>query len=258
MKFYKIAALMYADFMLLRNSKWRVVEYFYFPFTSVLIWGLFSVFVRAYALEAGLMVLAVNILWTFAYLAQSHANMQINEDSWSGSLKQIIITGVSDMEYITARILSAMIISLFVLALLLVFSSTVFGLTVVAAQWPVFVVLIGATLLSSIGLSIFVAGAMVALGREYGFLAWTILQIFIVLSAPFYPITVFPEFIRPIVAAMPYTYIFEATRNVIQNTINMDVVMGGLYVAIIYFAISLPFYKYIFRKAREKGWLVRL
>src|SRR3989344_2920331 len=239
MKFYKIAALMYADFMLLRNSKWRVVEYFYFPFTSVLIWGLFSVFVRAYALEAGLMVLAVNILWTFAYLAQSHANMQINEDSWSGSLKQIIIT-------------------LFVLAFLLVFSSTVFGLTVVAAQWPVFVVLIGATLLSSIGLSIFVAGAMVALGREYGFLAWTILQIFIVLSAPFYPITVFPEFIRPIVAAMPYTYIFEATRNVIQNTINMDVVMGGLYVAIIYFAISLPFYKYIFRKAREKGWLVRL
>ena len=57
---------------------------------------------------------------------------------------------------------------------------------------------------------------------------------------------------------MPYTYIFEATRNVIQGAVSMDVVMNGLYVAIIYFAISLPFYKYIFRKAREKGWLVRL
>ena len=258
MKFYKIAALMYADFMLLRNSKLRVVEYFYFPFTTVLIWGLFSVFVRAYALEAGLMVLAVNILWTFAYLAQSHANMQINEDSWSGSLKQIIITGVSDMEYITARILSAMIISLFVLALLLVFSSTVFGLTVVAAQWPVFVVLIGATLLSSIGLSIFVAGAMVALGREYGFLAWTILQIFIVLSAPFYSIDVFPEIMRPVVLAMPFTHVFAATREIVMGTLSTWTVVASVVSGVVYFLASLPFYIYIFRRARQKGWLVRL
>ena len=88
--------------------------------------GLFSLSVKSYALQAGLIVLSVNILWNFAYLAQSHMNMQINEDSWSGSLKHIIITGVGDFEYIAARIMSSIILSLATLVLMIAVSVTFF------------------------------------------------------------------------------------------------------------------------------------
>ncbi len=258
MKMYKIAALMYADFILFRNSKWKLVEYIYFPITTIIIWGLFSIFVKSYAVEAGLIVLTVNILWNFAYLAQSHVDMQMNEDSWSGSLKQIIITGVSDFEYVTARIFSAIILSSCIMLLMIALSITVFNLSILVTQWQLFTILIITTLIASIGLSVMVAGAMIALGKEYGFLAWTILQIFILLSAPFYPVDVFPEILRPLVYAMPYTHIFEATRGVIQNNLNYANVASGFYIAAAYLIISLPFYRYIFKKAREKGWLVRL
>lgn len=57
---------------------------------------------------------------------------------------------------------------------------------------------------------------------------------------------------------MPYTQIFEATRQMVAGTASMDAAFSGVYIGIAYLLISLPFYKYIFRKAREKGWLVRL
>ncbi len=258
MRLYKIAALMYADMMTVRNSKWRLAEYFYFPLTTVVIWGLFSLFVQSYAVEAGLIVLAVNVLWSFAYLAQSHTNMQINEDSWSGSLKQIIITGVTDFEYITARILSATIMSLFVLALILAVAVFAFGMTVIAQNMLVFTVLIAATLVVSIALSIFVAASMIALGKEYGFLAWTAMQLFILLSAPFYPISFFPEAVQPVIMVMPYTNVFEATRQMITGQLDMQIVSAAVIVAVAYLLVSLPFYRFVFRKARQRGWLVRL
>ena len=258
MRWYKIFALMYADLLLVKNRKWRVMEYLYFPITTIIIYGLFSVFMRAYALEAGLIVFVVNIMWAFAQLAQMHVNMTMNEDSWSGSLKQIIVTGVGDFEYISARILSSIAISIPILALLLGISAFAFDLSIIFQHWQVFAALFLATFIASIGLSVFLAGAMIALGREYSFLAWTAMQLFILLSAPFYPISIFPEIMRPIVIIMPYTQIFEAARHAISGNASMDAALYGVYVSIAYFLISLPFYKYIFRKARQKGWLVRL
>lgn len=258
MKFYKIFALMYADFLLVKNSKWRIMEYLYFPITTVVIYGLFSLFVSSYAAEAGLIVFIVNIMWSFALIAQTHINMSMNEDSWSGSLKQIIITGISDFEYLTARIFSSMIISAVVLLLLAATAVYAFNLAIIWQQWQTFSILFLSTLIASLALSVFVAGAMIALGREYNFLAWTAMQIFILLSAPFYPVSIFPDFIKPLVLIMPYTHIFEATRATIAGAGSIVVALPGLYAAIIYFAVSLPFYKYVFATARKKGWLVRL
>jgi len=258
MKGYKILALMYADFLLVKNSKWRIVEYLYFPISTVLIYGLFSVFVRQQAFEAGIIVLIVNIYWSFAQLAQSHVNMSMNEDSWSGSLKQIIASGVSDFEYIISRVISSIFFSIFVLLLMIVVSVTLFGISLFITHWPEFLVIALATLIASIAMSIFFAGAMIALGREYSFLAWTALQAVIFLSAPFYPVSLFPEIMRPVVSAMPYANIFEASRTVIGGAAAWNFIWLGLFVAVIYLLSSLPFYKYVFAKAREKGWLVRL
>lgn len=258
MRWYKIFALMYADLLLVKNSKWRIMEYLYFPITTIIIYGLFSVFMKDYAVEAGLVVFIVNIMWAFAQLAQSHINMSMNEDSWSGSLKQIIVTGVSDFEYIVARIFSSIAISIPILILIIGISVSAFGLVIVLQHWQFFMVLFVATLIASIGLSVFLAGAMIALGREYSFLAWTAMQLFILLSAPFYPVSIFPEIMKPLVMIMPYTQIFEAARQAVSGTVSMDAALSGVYISVAYFLLSLPFYKYIFRKAREKGWLVRL
>src|SRR3989344_4237347 len=253
MKFYKIMALIYADMMLLRNSKWRFVEYVYFPVTTIIIWGLFSVYARSFAAEAGVVVLAVNVLWNFGQLAQQHVNMQINEDSWSGSMKQIFVSGVSDMEYITSRIISSILTSLILAAVLVSMSVFFFQMTIFVTQWEIFSLLMLATLIASIGLAIAVAAMMIAFGREYGFLAWTALQAFVLLSAPFYPVSVYPEILRPLVSVMPFTAIFEAMRATVAGTVTNSMMVKNFVVALAYLAASLPLYKYIFKKALERG-----
>src|SRR3989344_8571813 len=134
MKLYKIAALLYYDILVFKNSRWKIVEVVYFPVTTILIWGLFSLFVKDMAVEAGLVVLVVNIFWNFAYIAQSSVNMQMNDDTWSGSLKQILITGITEFEYLTARMIFAIIISIGIMLLMLGISYYVFGLSLIVTN----------------------------------------------------------------------------------------------------------------------------
>ena len=75
MRLNKILALLYHDALVFSRVKWRLAETFYFPITSIIIWGFFAVYMRSFALEAGLMVLALNVFWNFSYIAQSHTNM---------------------------------------------------------------------------------------------------------------------------------------------------------------------------------------
>lgn len=258
MRLYKILALMYGDLLLVKNSKYRIMEYLYFPISTVLIYGMFSIFVEEYAVEAGLLVFIANVLWSFALVVQSHVNMSMNEDSWSGSLKQIMASDVSAFEYITARVATSVIISVIVMLLLVAVSAWVFGIDIFITEWELFGHLTLSTLIVSVALSVFIAGAMIALGREYAFLAWTALQAFILLSAPFYPVSLFPEFMRPLINIMPYTNVFESARGIIAGADVSASMNTALIIAVAYLAASLIFYRYIFKKSLQKGWLVRL
>jgi len=63
------------------RSKWKVVEFFYFPITTIVIWGLFAMYTKGFAVETGLMVLGINIFWSYSFISQSTINLQMCEDS---------------------------------------------------------------------------------------------------------------------------------------------------------------------------------
>ena len=258
MRLHKIFALLYHDALVFSRVKWRLVETFYFPITSIIIWGFFALYMKQFALEAGLMVLALNIFWNFAYIAQSNTNMQMMEDTWSGSLKQIFLSGINEFEYLLARIIFSSVVSTIVL-LLLVSVSLVFGLSVITTYLGVVSLLFAVTLLASIAMSVLVAAIVITMGKEYGFLAWTILQLFVLLSAPFFSVDVFPEPIKSVSSVMPYTAIFENARNlVINGAISQPLLVTGTEIALVYLIISLPLYKFAFDRARRTGYLVKL
>lgn len=259
MKMYKVIALVYLDFKIFANAKGRLAEFLYFPVTTVILWGLFSNFVKDLALEAGLVVFVVNIFWTFAYLAQSTVNMQMNEDSWSGSMKQIMITGLSEFEYLFARVISSTIVSLLVIAIMLGLAYYGFGLTLITTNFQSIVMLSLITLVGSIGLAIFVAAIIFLAGIEYAFLGWTANQVFLLLSAPFYPSTIYPPVMQPLVWAMPFTAVFENVRFMIANgAISSSLLAISIITAAAYVIFSLPLYYYVFKYAKKTGRIVRM
>ncbi len=259
MKLNKVLALIYYDAMVFSRAKWRIMETFYFPITTVIMWGLFSAYVRPFALEAGLIILVVNIFWNFAVVAQSNTNMQLMEDSWSGSIKQMFISGIREAEYITARIIFTTVLSLMLLAILVVMSDYMFGLKIILERFDVTSYLVLSTLIASISMSILIAAVIIIVGKEYGFLSWTLLQIFVLLSAPFYPVTVFPQALQTVAFVMPYTATFEATRSLVSTgTVDNAVLLRSFAVSTAYLALSLPLYFMAFRHARKTGYLAKL
>lgn len=257
MKMHRLKALVYMDFKILSRAKWRLVETIYFPITTIIIWGFFALYSKEIALEAGLIVLAINIFWNFAYIAQSTANMQIMEDLWAGSLKQILLSGITEFEYIVARLFTATIISIIVMILILGISALF--MPSMLAQPLYLAMLAGITLIGSLALSVIIAAINVSAGREYGFIAWTALQLFILLSAPFNPIEIFPKFLQYIALFMPFTFVFESARSLATaGVINPAVLSKSFFVSVAYFIIGWPIYYLAFKRARKTGILARM
>ena len=249
---------MHRDLKIMRRSNYRLVEIFYFPITTIIIWGLFAVFAREFAAEAGLMILVVNVFWNFALVSQSSTNQMMNVDVWSGSIKQILTSGVTGMEYLVARILSAIIAGVGVLAVMMAMAYG-FGFTAIVSNAWLMIYLSLATLVASIGLAALVATVFVYLGREYGFVAWTAIQAFVLLSAPFYPVSVFPGALQEVSKAMPFTNIFEGIRMFVsQGFISQGLLFWSIVIAAIYLVVALPLYQLAFERARRVGILVRM
>ena len=82
---------------------------------------------------------------------------------------------------------------------------------------------------------------------------------FVLFSAPFYPVTVFPPLLQAFAKLMPYTATFENTRSfVLTGGIDYSLLAEGLIVSFAYLAAAVPLYFYAFRRARKTGYIVRM
>lgn len=255
MRWAKISAMMYRDSLIIRRVKYRLVEIVYFPITTVLIWGLFAIYSREMAAEAGLIVLIINMFWAFAHLSQVTTNILMMEDIWSGSLKQLLLTGVTEYEYMVARMMSSAIVTIMMVGVLTTFAIP-FGLHFFSIGM---MMLIGITILASMALAVIVASMVFTLGREYGFLVWSSIQLFIILSAPFFPKEIFPKAILYLSYVMPFTAVFQAARSFITTgAIQTGLLWWGFSVAAAYFIAGWFIYRVAFRRAKKTGMLSRL
>lgn len=255
-RLYKIKAMMYRDIITFTKSKERLMELLFFPVTTTLMWGLFSNYFKAFSLETAMMLLIINIFWSFTYLSQSSANLQINMDVWSRSLTQLLISGINELEYLVSRLVFSTTASIPIVILMLWIAS-LYGF-VIPSLAP-FTLLIFVCLLASTVLGILVVSLFILLGRDYAFLSWTFLQLIILLSAPFFPIQTYPWFIQKISVILPHTWIFECLRNLSSTgIIDLSLVLKALVLSLIYMSMVLPLYFYVFKRARKTGALIRL
>ncbi len=256
MRWYKIRAILSRDILTFVKTKERLVEVLFYPITTTLIWGMFANYFSDISLETSMMLLATNVFWTFSYLSQSAANLQINVDVWSRSLNQLLVSGINEVEYIIARLIFSAAASTVILGLMM-FIVSFFGFRF-PALGP-FVLLVLVTLLASMALSVLIFALFIMLGKEYAFLSWTFLQLIILLSAPFFPIEIYPVPIQYISKILPHTYVFNAVKTMAQTgRVPLNQVYLGLGISVAFLIVVFPFYLWVFKRARKKGQLVRL
>ena len=252
----RIIALIRRDVSITKRLKYKIVETFYFPITSTLIWGFFTLWLGDMSLEAAFMLLAANLFWSFGYQSQSNANQQMMEDRWSESFKQLMLTPLRPLEYLAGKIIFAVFWSSLSFVIILLVAYFFFGFTVLLQKILYFLFFALVTMISSMAISTLVGALITILGNQYDFLSWSTIQLFILFSAPFFPITIYPPIIRTISKVMPYTWMFESIRMLLSTgRVEPYLLVKSLLVSLTYFFISLPVYSFMFEISRKRGRL---
>src|SRR5205807_4556252 len=104
----------------------------------------------------------------------------------------------------------------------------------------------------SIGL--FILGIILRLGTRIQALAWGLVLIFQPLTAAYYPLSVMPPVLQTVARAFPPTYAFEAARTGLTNPgVRWDWALIAALENAMYFALSVCFFQYMYRRSRETG-----
>ena len=217
MNLNRILALLKRDNTIMNRSKWRIVEWIYFPLSSLFIWGFFSIFARQYAAQIAIMVLIIQIYFEFSQLAQSTATQQMMEDVWSGSFRELLLTPITSLEYVFSRIIHSGIRSLATLAILFVGAFTLFGVNLLVENILFFLSVAALTFLGSAAVSVIVSSLILTLGREFGFLSWSSTQLLILLSAPFFRLRFFPRLCSTFRTSCPTRGFSRASGNSLRE-----------------------------------------
>ncbi|RJQ21854.1 hypothetical protein C4580_01680 [Candidatus Woesearchaeota archaeon] len=257
MRARNILAVMWNDLKILRRNQYRLIDILYFPIITALIWGLYATYTKTFALEAGLVVLISNLYWSYSLLCQQQSNYLVMEDLWSNSLRQVLVAGITEFEYLIAKLATTTIGATAVGTALLLIAQH-FGAPLFA-NLHVTLLLALAAFLGSMALGIIVTGIVIAAGKEYQFLAWSTLELFVFFSAPFYPADLLPSFIRWISDVMPFTSLFEGARLLATGGSVPPALIGAALIASgAYFILAWPFYAWCFKRARRSGQLARI
>ncbi|OGI15155.1 hypothetical protein A3K63_03425 [Candidatus Micrarchaeota archaeon RBG_16_49_10] len=259
MNMRRVAALVERDFKIMMSLKWKLVETFFFPITSILIWGFFILWSREMAFQAGLILLAVNMFWGFSSRIQSGIDQQLMEDRWTETFRQISVSPMRPFEYLAGKIVIGLFFAIVSFAIVFLITTMFFDFTFFTQHSGYFILITLLTIVASIALSILVAAAITVLGNEYGFISWTAMQGIMLFSAPFFPLTIYPPILQALASIFPYTWIFESIRALsFTGVAPTAMLVKALLLSVAYLIASIPLYNKAYEKARMNGRLVKI
>ncbi|MFH0875699.1 MAG: ABC transporter permease [archaeon] len=259
MSLQRIFAIIERDLKIVLRLKWRLVEVFYFPITSVIIWGFFTVWTKQYAIEAGFALLAINIFWSFAYQSQSGTNMQLMEDRWNEEFKRLITTPLRSGEYLIGKAFSSLVFTLLSFITTILLSYYAFGYTIISNNLILFAILALITVCASLGIGILIASFITVYGNEYSFFSWSVMQVFMLFSAPFFPVATYPLYLQYISKIIPFTWVFESIRSIaMTGSAPQEYIIKGVILGVLYLTFSVPIYSLAIERARKTGKLIKI
>ncbi len=259
MRLHRIKAILLQEYFITRRSLEVIMDLFFFSIISVIVFGFISAFLAGSASAATAQSLLLGmILWEIIRITQYSMSVGALWNIWSRNLSNMFIAPLSLAEYMLAHMLSGTAKALLAFAGMWLIASYIFGFNILSLG-PVNLTLFFANLtLFSWSTGIIILGVIFRYGTRIQALAWGLIFLFQPLTAAFFPVSVLPPALQTIAYLFPPTYVFEAARAALINP-SVDWGMAGLALAenIVYFALSLQLFSFMFRKSKQTGQFAR-
>jgi len=259
MSLSRFRAILLEELYVTRHSLEVIMDIVFFPVMNVLVFGFIAQFlIGSTKSNAGNALLAGMILWQIVYIVQYSMSVSSLWNIWSRNLSNIFITPISLKEYLGAHMLSGLLKAIisfifFGLISIYIFNFNIFNLGIINLT----LFFINLTLFSwSTG--IIILGVIFRFGTRIQALAWGLIFLFQPLTAALFPVRILPHILQLLAYLLPPTFVFEAARNSLAKPgVNWEMFFIAVIENIVYFMLTIAFFNYMFKKAKDTGQFAR-
>lgn len=260
MAIHRIKAVIVRHLYNFKHHVDRLSDSFYWPAMDIVLWGLTSQYIQKAGSNVNhivLILLSALIFWQIIWRGQYEITVNFLEELWSQNLVNIFSSPLTIEEWV---------IGVLSLGLIKMTATVIFAIFLVWVLYAVNILNLG-FLIIPFFISLLMVGWWVGLivtsfllqyGRQFQTLAWAGVYLLAPFSAIYYPVASLPVWAQAIAKLIPSSYIFEGMRKVLLTGeipyFHLAVSFG---LNIIYLAFSFFFFKWSFKKSKEKG-LARL
>ena len=257
----RIAAMVLRYWYLLRRSMPRLLDLFYWPAVNVVLWGFLSQFLSgnsSFVAKAGGVLLAGMFLWDVMARSQLGVSVCFLEEVWSRNLGHMFASPLRAHEWLISLIVVSIFRTVVGLAPAVVIAMAVFHFSIFDLGLPLAGFLANLMMMGW-WLALLIVAAILRYGQGAENLAWAAAFVLSPISAIYYPVSVLPDWLRPVALALPSAQIFEGMRGVmVQHVARIDLMLNALGLNLLYLVISGAVFLWAFRGARHRGALLQL
>lgn len=257
------AGRIWAVFLRYFYAFWKfdtLCDLFYWPALDIFLWGITSVWIQQYqgaVPDLALAILTGLVFWQLIWRGNYEVTINLLLEFWNRNLVNLFSTPLRLSEWVT----SVMLVGFAKIFIHVVFSSIIvyvaYTLNIFQVGWA-FIPFCISLMLSGWFIGFLSAGVIVYYGQRLQMLAWMTAYMFSPFSAVYYPVSALPLWAQKVAYCLPMTYIFEGMRDILYNqhfSLRMLLMSFGL--NMLYIALSLVFFVWMYEKSRNKG-LARL
>ena len=253
--FNRVWAMVYRYTLDLIHRYDRLTDMFYWPFLDLVLWGLTGLFFIQSSNNPHTLTIMITglIFWLVVWRAQYEITVNLLTEIWDKNIVNIFVSPLTLWEWIISlmicgltRTILSVTFSGVAAFLLYQYNIFVYGL------WLIPIVL--SLMLTGWAAGFLVSGLLIKYGVKLQTLAWTGVAMLAPFTAPYFPVSILPDWAQKISIFIPATYIFEGMRNLLQSgNFPLDKLIMSFSLNIFYLIISISVFIFMFNKSRGAG-----
>jgi ABC-2 type transport system permease protein len=258
----RIGALVLRSLFIYRRSPARIVEVFYWPAMTLLVWGYVTEYIQR-TTQGQLphvitFLIGAVILWDILYRVQQGMTISFLEDVWARNLLNVFCAPVRLREYVAAAFLFGLFRVVVSLLFLTVLALALYRFNILDLGL-LLIPFIANLLMFGLALGVVTTAMIVRYGHAAEGLAWGAPLVVQPFSAVFYPVTVLPVGMQMVARVIPTTHVFEGMRHVIATgTADWRSLGWAIALNVLYLMLALAILTWTFAFARDRGLLGKL
>ena len=253
----RIYAMLLRHVYQFRRSYDRIFDSFYWIALDLMIWGITGLFLAKVSpnnTQFVFMIISGVILWNVTYRTQIDINVSLLEELWNKNLINLFVSPLSFREWIFSLVVLGMTKAVATLLFGSLIAHLVYGVNIYTLYSYHLIVFVLLLMMSGWWIGFFISGLLLRYGTRIQTLGWSFVWLLGPFAAIYYPQDTLPGWAQQISKAVPMSYVFEESRNVLFNgKIRYENLFIALGLNIVYIIITAFFIRRSFSKVLQKG-----